>query len=200
MDGRDQFKAWALRFPFMTETDWALFAPHLEVRRYAAKSHFLVDGQVCTHMGFVTRGYFRKYYLTEKKEITTFFNFEQDVMVEFDSFLRRSPSRYSIQAMEDAEIVSFSRDAWQFAFDSTKAWERLGRVTAEHYYVSVTKRVESFMFLSGEQRYRELMAASPHIHARVPQYLIASFLGLEKESLSRLRKKLQARERATARN
>lgn len=191
MDARDEFKRWALRFPFMSKADWALFEPHLEIRRVPAKAHFLVEGEVCGRMGFVTRGYFRKYYLTEKKEITTFFNFEQDVMVEFDSFLRRAPSRYFIQAMEDAEIVSFSREAWQFAFDSTKSWERLGRITAERYYVSVTRRVESFMFLSGEQRYLNLMEESPQIHSRVPLYLVASYLGLERESLSRLRRKIQ---------
>jgi CRP-like cAMP-binding protein len=175
----------------MSPQDWALFLPHLEVRRFPAKSHFLEEGEVCGRMGFVTRGYFRKYYLTDRKEITTFFNFERDVMVEFDSFLRRAPSRYFIQAMEDAEVVCFSRDAWQFAFDSSKSWERLGRITAEQYYVSVTRRVESFLFLSGEQRYRNLMEASPHIHARVPLYLIASYLGLERESLSRLRKRIR---------
>src|SRR4051812_23204206 len=171
----------------MTKEDWALFEPHLEIRRLPAKSLFLDEGEVCGRMGFVTRGYFRKYYLTEKKEVTTFFNFEKDVMVEFDSFLRRAPSRYFIQAMEDAEIVSFSREAWQFAFDRSKSWERLGRITAERYYVSVTQRVESLLFLSGEQRYLNLLEVSPHIHARVPLFQIASYLGLERESLSRLR-------------
>ncbi|MDB5106025.1 MAG: putative transcriptional regulator, Crp/Fnr family [Fibrobacteres bacterium] len=193
MDGRDQFKRWVLQFPFMSREDWALFEPHLELRRYRAKSLFLDEGEICGRMGFVTRGYFRKYYLTEKKEITTFFNFEKDMLVEFDSFLSQAPSRYIIQAMEDSEIVSFSKEAWQFAFDKSKSWERLGRITAERYYVSVTRRVEHFLFLTGEQRYLNLMEASPHIHARVPLYLIASYLGLERETLSRLRRKIQAK-------
>jgi CRP/FNR family transcriptional regulator len=69
-------------------------------------------------------------------------------------------------------------------------WERFGRMIAEQSYKLTTQRVESFLFLDGEQRYIDLLKNQSHILDRIPLYHIASYLGLERESLSRLRKKI----------
>jgi CRP-like cAMP-binding protein len=141
-------------------------------------------------MGFINSGSFRIYYLADDKEINTHFSFENEFVVDYDSFLQQKPSRYFIQALEDSEIVTFSLKTLQDAYNSSANWQRFGRMMAEHAYMATTKRVESFLFMDGEQRYRHLIETEPHIFDRVPLYHIASYIGLERESLSRLRKKI----------
>ena len=76
------------------------------------------------------------------------------------------------------------------AYHLSKNWERFGRIMAEKSCQLTTERMESFLFLNGEQRYLQLLATKPHIFEQIPLYHIASYLGLERESLSRLRKKI----------
>ncbi|MBY0435715.1 MAG: Crp/Fnr family transcriptional regulator [Cyclobacteriaceae bacterium] len=184
------FKKWMTTISFLTEDDCMLFAPFLKTRRYPAKEYFLHKGKICEEIGFINYGCFRTFYDSEEKEINVHFAFENEFVVDYDSFLHQKPSRYFIQALEDTEVVTFNLSALQNAYNQSKRWERFGRMMAEYSYQLTTKRVESFLFLDGEQRYLDLLKNQPHILNRVPLYHIASYLGLERESLSRLRKKI----------
>jgi len=183
-------KDWLKQVSFLTEEDCSLFEPFLRTKYIKAKDHFLSEGKVCQEIGFVNKGCFRTYYLSDGKEINTHFAFENEFVTDYDSFLQSKPSRYFIQALEDAEIVTFNLSALQNAYTQSKNWERFGRMIAEQLYKLTTQRVESFLFLDGEQRYLDLLTNQPHILDRIPLYHIASYLGLERESLSRLRKKI----------
>ncbi len=184
------FKDWLTLVSFLTEQDCTLFEPHLKVKSYKAKEHFLNEGHTCQEIGFINQGSFRTYYLVDGKEINTHFAFENEFVTDYDSFLQQKPSRYFIQALEDAEIVTFNLPALQNAYNQSQNWERFGRMIAEQSYKLTTQRVESFLFMSGEERYLDLVENSPHLLDRIPLYHIASYLGLERESLSRLRKKI----------
>lgn len=184
------FKNWLKQIPFLTEEDCALFLPLLKTKRYKAKDYILQEAKVCQEIGFINQGCFRTYYLADGKEINTQFVFENEFVVDYDSFLQEKPSRYFIQALEDAEIVSFNLSALQNAYELSHNWERFGRIMAEQSYKITTQRVESFLFLDGEQRYLDLLKSNPQIFNRIPLYHISSYLGLERESLSRLRKKI----------
>jgi CRP/FNR family transcriptional regulator len=190
MSAFQQFKDWLKQVSFLTESDCALFEPCLETRQVKGKQHLLTEGKICGEIGFINSGCFRTYYLSDGKEINTQFVFENEFVVDYDSFIQQKPSRYFIQALEDAEIVVFRLDALQNAYNQSQNWERFGRIMAEQSYKLTTERVESFLFLNGEQRYLDLLQHHPHILDRVPLYHIASYLGLERESLSRLRKKI----------
>ena len=184
------FKNWLARVSFLTEQDCSLFEPCLKTKSYKAKEHFLSAGRTCQEIGFINQGCFRTYYLADGKEINTQFVFENEFVVDYDSFLQGKPSRYFIQALKDAEIVTFNLSDLQNAYNQSQNWERFGRIMAEQSYKLTTLRVESFLFLDGEQRYLDLLENQPHILDRIPLYQIASYLGLERESLSRLRKKI----------
>jgi CRP-like cAMP-binding protein len=185
-----QFKEWLKQVSFLTEADCALFEPLLKIKRCRAKEQVLAEGKICTEIGFINRGSFRTYYLSDGKEINTRFVFENDFVVDYDSFLEAKPGKYFIQALEDAEIVTFNLEALQKAYNQSQNWERFGRIMAEQSYKLTTQRVESFLFMDGEQRYLDLIENHPVIFDRIPLYHIASYLGLERESLSRLRKKI----------
>lgn len=178
---------------FLTEKDCSLFEPYLKTKTYKAKEYFLSKGKICHDIGFINKGCFRTYYLSNGKEINTHFAFDQEFVTDYDSFLQEKPSRYFIQALENTEIVTFHLEALQAAYNQSQNWERFGRMIAEQSYKLTTQRVESFMFLNGEERYLELLKTQPHIFEKIPLYHIASYLNLERESLSRLRKKIAAK-------
>jgi CRP/FNR family transcriptional regulator len=78
----------------------------------------------------------------------------------------------------------------QQAYSESHNWERFGRIISEACYLDAMRRSESFLFQNGEQRYLDLIKNNPQIFSRIPLYHIASYMGLERESLSRLRKKV----------
>lgn len=190
---RKALKNWVRKFAFLTEEDCLLFEPHLKVKTYLPKALFLEEGKVCSEIGFIVKGCFRVYYLSEGKEINIHFAFEEDFITEYGSFLQGKPSRYFIQALEESQIVAFSAAALQKIYTQSHNWERFGRIMAEQSYQVAKQRTESFLFLNGEQRYLDLLRQRPSIFERVPLYHIASYLGLERESLSRLRRKIARR-------
>ncbi len=192
MNNFEIFKQWLKRVSFLTDEDCSLFEPYLKNKRLTAKEHFLMEGKVCHEIGFVIKGCFRTYYALDGKEINTHFTFEHEFVTDYDSFLRHKPSRYFIEALEDAELLTFDSSALQSAYDHSKNWERFGRMMAEQAYKQSSERVETFLFLDGKQRYLNLLKHQPHIFDRVPLYHIASYLGLERESLSRLRRKVKS--------
>jgi CRP/FNR family transcriptional regulator, anaerobic regulatory protein len=190
MNNLTHFKSWLKNVSFLTEADCNLFEPFLQTRQIKNKDIILHEGQVCKELGFINNGAFRMYYLSDGKEINTHFSFENEFVVNYDSFLQEAPSRYFIQALEDAEIVTFNLQTLQNAYNQSQNWERFGRIMAEYSYKLTTKRVEGFMFMDAEQRYLQMMKETPHFLERVPLYHLASYLGVERESLSRLRKKI----------
>jgi CRP/FNR family transcriptional regulator, anaerobic regulatory protein len=193
MSSYKAFKDWVKNVSFLTEQDCSLFEPFLQTKSLTGKDLFLREGQTCKELGFINQGFFRMYCLSNGKEINTHFSFENEFVVNYDSFLQATPSKYYIQALEKAEIVTFNLQALQNAYNQSQNWERFGRIMAEHSYKLTTKRVESFMFLDAEQRYFQTMNEAPHLLDRVPLYHLASYLGIERESLSRLRKKISGK-------
>ncbi|NVO01371.1 MAG: Crp/Fnr family transcriptional regulator [Bacteroidetes bacterium] len=185
-----KFSDWLKDVPFMSEEDGLFFEPFLKKKIIKEKEIILSEGNICKEVGFVNYGGFRIYYLSEGKEINTKFIFENQFITDYNSFLQEKPSKYFIEALEKSEIVTFNLSVLQNAYNHSHNWERFGRLMAEQLYKMITQRAESFLFLDGEQRYLQILENEPHLLNRVPLYHIASYIGLEKESLSRLRKKI----------
>jgi CRP/FNR family transcriptional regulator, anaerobic regulatory protein len=156
-----------------------------------AKAFFLNQNDMCTQMAFVEKGTLRMYYISpEGKEINVEFFFEDDFVTEYQSFLQQSPSKYFIEALTDCELTAISYSAIQMAYKNSFAWQEFGRIVAEKSFTRAQQRTESFLFYSAEERYLNLLKRRPYIFEKIPLYHIASYLGIERESLSRLRKKL----------
>ena len=175
---------------FLTEDDCSIFEPYLQSKQVKAGDLLLKQGQTCREIGMVVKGAFRTYYLADDKEVNTNFVFENEFVVDYDSFLNEKPSRYFIEALEDGEVVTFDYKALAHAYAVSRNWERFGRLVAERSYSITAQRVESFLFNTATERYLQLMEQQPQVLSRVPLYHIASYLGIERESLSRLRKQL----------
>jgi CRP-like cAMP-binding protein len=174
---------------FLTDEDCALFEPSLTIRKLKAKESLLVEGEKCSNMAFISKGALRMFYSQDGKEINTNFFFENEFVFDYDSFLQDKISKFNIQCLEDSILIIFSQKLLQDNYQKSKNWERFGRIMAESCYKKLSSRMEGLLFLNGEQRYNELLQKEHHLLNRVPLYHIASYLGIERESLSRLRKK-----------
>ena len=185
-----KFKDYLSSTQLVTEQDCAFFEPYLKPKSYKVKDIFVKEGSISREIGFITKGAFRTYYILNGKEVNTCFFFENDFVVDYDSMLADAPSKYYIEAIEDSEVLLFGADVLRDAYNKSHNWERFGRLMAEQTYRMSTERVESFLFMNGEERYLKLQESNPILFERVPLYHIASYLGIERETLSRLRRKI----------
>ena len=168
----------------------AIFISHLFTEKSIAKGdHFLREGQTCRSVAFIHTGLVRYYLNEEGNEPTYYFGHEGDFVCDYESFLPQEPSTKNIQALEDTTCFILPYEGLQQLYQNVKAGERLGRRAIETVFVNVLKQLSSFYRDSPETRYRRFMDDFADISQRVPQYYIASYVGIKPQSLSRIRKR-----------
>lgn len=179
----------------VNEDTWQSFAEKLQVRRVAKGQLVLKPGLVCRHVSFVNKGLLRSYYLVDGKEIVTAFFPENCYFSDYESFLSRKPAVMYSEALEDSEIVDICYEDLQALYDSNRQVERVGRMVAEDLFVHLSNKISSFLLDTPEQRYLRFMEEWAHVAQRVPQYMIASYLGFTPEALSRIRARISRKTR-----
>ena len=145
-------------------------------------------GEIATETGFVVKGVFRIYYLIEGKESTRFLGSENIFISSVPSFTTQKPSVEYVEALENAELLMLSFNDLQKMCDISPKWERLVRYLAEYSYNEQQKRIYSLIALTAQERYEEFTKSRPDLIQRIPQYIIANYLGISPETLSRIRK------------
>jgi CRP-like cAMP-binding protein len=128
-------------------------------------------------------------YDKDGEEKITAFNFKGNFVTNYRSFLTGQPSDHYIQALLDSVIYIINLQDLQSLYDKHKNIERLGRLIAENLYLTVANRLDSFMFQTPSERYKELIERNSRLLQEIPQYMIASYLGVKPETLSRIRKR-----------
>lgn len=186
----DNFKIQIRKVTDFSEEECSMFIPYLESKQLKKGDYFLKEGQSVREIAFIQKGAFRIYHILDGVEINNHFFLENDYAVSYLDFLKQRTSRYYIEALEDSEIYTFSSQALHQAYDQSKNWERFGRLIAESVYATATNRFESFLFLSAKERYLQMMKDYPLFLHRIPLYHLASYLGIKRESLSRIRKEI----------
>jgi CRP/FNR family transcriptional regulator, anaerobic regulatory protein len=166
------------------------FVNKLQVKQYKKKELVLQEGQVCNYTYFINKGCFRYYYLVDGKENTAQFFFENGWYTDFESFLSGKPTKQNIETLENTELLLLSSKDLHELYNEIPKFERLGRQMAENAFLGVRHRNEMLENHSAEERYLKLMKERPKVFERVPQHYIASYLGIQPESLSRIRKKI----------
>lgn len=195
MEKFDQLKKALYQYAQIEEEQLMLASTFFERKEYKKGECFNIRSSICRNLGFVTKGLFRIYYVPpqKKEEINLFFFCENQFMVSFKSFIAQIPCYYTIEAMEDSEVIQINHENLQSLFSSSAKWERFGRVLAEQYFYFSQARTESFIFQSAEQRYLEMLSMYPDIFKRMPLLHVASYLGIKSQSLSRIRARLMKR-------
>jgi CRP-like cAMP-binding protein len=186
----ENFKIQIRRITDFSEEECSMFMPYLNKENLNKGDFFLKEGQYVNRIAFVEEGALRFFYSHNGKEINNHFFLENDYAVSYLDFLKGTPSRYYIQALENCVLYTFRLESLQIAYEKSKNWERFGRIIAESAYATATNRFESFLFLSAKERYVKMQTDYPRFIQRIPLYHLASYLGIERESLSRIRKEL----------
>ena len=155
------------------------------------KNEFLVtEGKVCRNLYFLEQGALRGYYNLDGKEITHWFGFEDDFVTSFHSFITQEPAVENIQLLEGSVLWSISKDTLTGLYNQFHEIERLVRIAYEKYYIRLEERFVNAQFKTATERYENLLSQTPHILERVPLGIIASYLGISPETLSRIRSRL----------
>jgi CRP-like cAMP-binding protein len=148
-----------------------------------------LPNSILNEVYFVNTGLVRIIITDNKgKEHTLHFAMENQFIADYPSYLLKQPSIYTLQAVEETQVVVLSRSAIEWAYKNLKEGQKLGRLIAEFYFIFQDDRVKNLYVRSPKQRYDCITTLFPNIHNRVPQHMIASYLGISPVHLSRLKK------------
>lgn len=174
----------------LSDTDAASVLPRLEVSRLSRREHLLRPGQVSRHMQFIASGSMRCYRMDDKgQEHTLQLGIENWWINDLYSFLTGEPSQLHVQAIEPCTLVQLNRDDLEQLYRLIPAVSDFFRLKFQQAYIHLQKRTMDAMSNDAHSRYRAFIREYRDIGQRVPQYMIASYLGITPEFLSHLRKK-----------
>ncbi len=167
-----------------------LFIP----KKLRKRQYLLQEGDVCRYTAFVEKGMLRTFTVDDKgNEPILQFSMEGWWVTDLYSFLADEPSRYNIEALEDCELLLITKPSWNILLEKVPAFERYFRILIQNNLIATQRRLISSMTETAEEQYTKLIGSFPTCLQRVPQHMIASFLGITPETLSRIRSQMAAR-------
>lgn len=172
-----------------TESDWAETVSRFEPCTVRAKTLFLETGQVATRLGYLRKGLMRSFFYDDQaNDITTHFFKEGTVVISMKSYNDQVPSRENIMAMEDCELDVITYEHMQELTALVPAWKQIAKDTDEFKYNQLMNRSIQFQTLSASERYEQFVRKHPEVLQRVALRHIASYLGIDIATLSRIRR------------
>lgn len=138
---------------------------------------------------FINKGLIRTL-VTDNKGIehTIHFALEHQFIADYSNFIQKTRSIYSLQALEETEVIVLPRASIEWGYHHLKEGQKMGRLIAEFYFIYKDDRIKNMYARTPKQRYDSITDVFPNIHNRVPQHMIASYLGITPVHLSRLKK------------
>ena len=159
-------------------------------KKLRKRQYLLQEGDPCRYIAFVEKGMLRSYSIDEKGlEHIIQFAFEGWWISDQYSFLTGEPSTYTIDALEECELLLLTKSAEEELMEKVPKMERYFRLLLQNSLIAMQRRLVSSLSQPAEKRYNDLVQSCPSIPQRVPQHMMASFLGITPETLSRIRKK-----------
>jgi len=177
------------RYIQLTKEETEYFSSLLKEKKLRRKQYLLQEGDICRHENFVVQGCLRTYHIDSKgQEHIVQFAVEDWWIGDMYSFLTQKPSRYAIDALEDSVVLSIEKKSMDELYIKVPKFEKFYRHLLQNAFIALQERITSNISETGEERYRKFQLKYSKIEERVPQRMIASFLGLTPESLSRIRR------------
>jgi CRP/FNR family transcriptional regulator, anaerobic regulatory protein len=181
-------------FVSLNKEEEEAFATILHVVYLKKKDYLFSQGQLCDRISFLNKGCLRLFYNIDGIENTIQFFFDGSWYTDYGSFLTGKPGTEITQALEDCEVVQFKKDAIYQLYSVYPVFERVGRVMAENAFLSLSSLNKMLTNEEPEERYLNLLKQRPELIQKIPQHYIASYLGIQPESLSRIRKRILSNE------
>jgi len=175
----------------ITSDDEQEFSSYLRKVRIKKKQLIVQPGFTCTHQTYVVKGAFKSYFVNnDGVEYTIQFAIDDWFISDFNSYITQTPASLFVEAFEDSIILQIEYNDAEKLCSNNPKFERFFRIVAQKSFAFAQRRILSNIGKTAEERYIEFNSMYPSIVQRVPQYALASYLGMTPEFLSKIRKKL----------
>ena len=175
----------------LTREEEMLLASKLLKRTYLKGQYIGQEGDVTRHSTFIVKGTIRTFFLDDNgNEHIISFGIENWWAGDLGSMITQKPADFNVQCLEKTEVIQMPMEDLEYLYSAIPNLERFFRLLIERAYVSTQKRIVRNYSLSAKDRYLIFCEEYPDIVARVPQYMVASYLGITKEFLSNIRSQI----------
>ena len=176
----------------LTKDEETILISRLKERTFLKGQYIVQHEDVFRYQTFITEGKVRTFYLDENgNEHIISFGIEDWWVGDICSFVTQTPAEFSTQCLERTKVIQISFDDMQQLYKDIPALERYFRITIQSAYGNMSKRIIRNHSMSAKDRYVLFLKSYPNFAQRVPQYMIASYLGITKEFLSTIRNQLR---------
>lgn len=183
----ESFFAYIASFVRLSEESREALAPVLRPMELPKGHSLLRPGGVCKHFYFIGKGLSRTYYFKDGKDVTDWISTEGSIAVSIISFLTHQPDIRGIELLEPSSLLAISHTDLEQLYMRFHDIERLGRLLISAGIIQLQQRFDDLHFATAHERYQKLIATTPSLINRVPLGMIASYLGITQETLSRIR-------------
>lgn len=188
LDTYHDFHQILTRYISLSDDEWNAYSSLLKAKSVRKKSILHFEGSICKEVYFIRKGLLRIYFMDKEGNEKTFhFAPENTFVTDYESLLKQIPAHYSIQALEDSELLIMPETMISYGYEHLRYGEQLGRLLAEEYFLIFSDKVRSIYTLTPIERYSLLKQMIPTIFQRVAQHYIASYLNISPVHLSRLK-------------
>jgi CRP-like cAMP-binding protein len=172
---------------YLTEEHFQSLWGRIEFRHLSKMDFLIRQGSVCTFIAFIFSGNMRSFITAKKGQVNNDFYFPGNFATAYTSFLVQSPTNCNIEALTEVELGLITRQTLNNLIDEDPIWLKLSAFISNTYFIRKCKRETSFLKEDAAGRLQQLLAQYPGIEQMIPQHHIASYLGIQPESLSRLK-------------
>jgi CRP-like cAMP-binding protein len=173
----------------ISDEEFGLIQPRFTPKKYRKKQYLLQEGDICKQLSFLIKGAMRQYSVDDKgMERIVRFGVENWWMADRESFEMETASIYNIDAWEDTEVLQLKRADFKYLVNVSPTYKKMTQELDKRGQIASLKRIHAAISFTAEERYLDLLKSQPLFFQRFPQNMIASYLGISAETLSRIRK------------
>ena len=183
----ESFFAFIAQFTSLSPNSKEALAAVLQQMELPKGHHLLRPGGICRHFYFIEQGLSRTYYIKDGKDVTDWFSPENSIAVSIISFLTHQPDVRGMELLEPSLLCAVSYNDLENLYKEHHDIERLGRLLLGFGIIQLQQRFDDLHFATAAHRYQKLVNTHPSLLNRVPLGMIASYLGITQETLSRIR-------------
>lgn len=187
----DKFKLFLKNISSITDNEFGNTLSYFSEQNVQKGDFFVKQDKVCRHIAFILKGTLRTYYINDKaEEITSCFCTENNLTTSYKSFILQKPSNLILQAIEDTQLLVIDYENLQKLYAKSIVWQTIGRAVAEREYIIMEQYASILNNETAKEKYLRLLKEQPNVLQKANIEDIASYLGVTRRTLSRIRKEI----------